>query len=100
MHHLAMHAIKQFLTTQQTAHFQTILVLTWMDVLNARMIVTQNSEVSLIVLYPFTRQIFVVYHHKTSFHQKTDAKFGIRVSALPRITSFSLTGHRNLQKTR
>ena len=43
---ITLHAIKQFLTTQQTAHFQTILVLTWMDVLNARMVVTQNSEVS------------------------------------------------------
>ena len=43
---ITLHAIKQFFTTQQTVHFQTILVLTWMDVLNARMVVTQNFVVS------------------------------------------------------
>ena len=43
---ITLHAIKQFRATQQTAHFQTLLGLMWMDVLNARMVVTQNSEVS------------------------------------------------------
>ena len=31
---ITLHAKKQFLATQQTAHFQTILGLMWMDVLN------------------------------------------------------------------
>ena len=43
---ITLHAIKQFHATQQTAHFQTILGLMWMDILNARMVVKKKSEVS------------------------------------------------------
>ena len=52
-----------------------------------------------MVVYLFYKTYFRCEPPENVFYQNTDGRIEISMSILPRITSFSLTGHRNLRKT-